>query len=79
MKRLVLFCTLVFSFLLLSSLVNAETSPIGFFRYPTIGGGKIVFTSEGDLWSVLASGGVASRLTIHDGAEGFHKIAGQGK
>ena len=26
--------------------------PDGFYRYPSIGGGTIVFASEGDLWKV---------------------------
>src|SRR5262245_46542263 len=31
----------------------AETTPPdGFYRYPTIGGGVVVFASEGDLWKV---------------------------
>ena len=29
--------------------------PDGFYRYPSIGGGTIVFASEGDLWKVPAS------------------------
>jgi len=57
----------------------ADSPPDGFYRYPTIGGGRIVFTSEGDLWTVPASGGIASRLTVHDGTERFPKMSPDGK
>jgi tricorn protease len=43
--------------------------PDGFYRYPSIGGGSIVFASEGDLWAVPTSGGLARRLTAHEGRE----------
>src|SRR5438105_2030557 len=36
----------------------AETLPDGFYRYPTIGGGSIIFAAEGDLWKVPLGGGV---------------------
>ena len=39
--------------------VAADTLPDGFYRYPTIGGGAIVFTAEDDLWKVPVTGGVA--------------------
>ncbi len=39
----------------------------GYYRYPTIHGDTIVFTSEDDLWSVPASGGVPRRLTASPG------------
>src|SRR5437879_11982916 len=36
----------------------AETLPDGFYRYPTIGGGSIIFAAEGDLCKVhLGAGG----------------------
>ena len=39
--------------------------PRGYYRYPAIHGDTIVFTAEGDLWSVGVPGGVARRLTSH--------------
>ena len=54
-------------------------SPDGFYRYPSIGGGTIVFSSEGDLWKVPAEGGIALRLTAHEGEERFPRISPDGR
>lgn len=48
-------------------------------RFPTIGGGKIVFTYANDLYSVDADGGQAVKLTSHIGFEVFPKISPDGK
>ncbi len=56
-----------------------EPLPDGFYRYPTIGGGAIVFAAEGDLWKVPAQGGVALRLTAYEGEEAFPKISPDGR
>ncbi|HEX9427187.1 MAG TPA: hypothetical protein VGA64_05315, partial [Candidatus Polarisedimenticolia bacterium] len=57
----------------------AETPPDGFYRYPTIARGMIVFAAEGDLWKVPASGGVALRLTAYEGEEKFPQISPDGR
>jgi tricorn protease len=41
----------------------------GYYRYPAIHGDMIIFTAEGDLWSVSAKGGAARRLTSNPGKE----------
>ena len=56
-----------------------ETLPDGFYRYPTIGGGAIVFAAEGDLWKVPVAGGVALRLTAHEGEEWLPKLSPDGR
>lgn len=37
----------------------------GYYQAPTVHGNTLVFSSESDLWSVPATGGVARRLTAH--------------
>ena len=68
--------------LLVSSIAGfgaSDTLPDGFYRYPTIGGGAIVFAAEGDLWKVPAAGGVALRLTAYEGEEAFPKLSPDGR
>ena len=51
----------------------------GYYRYPDIHADKIVFTAEGDLWTVNLSGGLAQRLTTHTEDESFPTISPDGK
>ena len=48
-------------------------------RFPTIHGNHIVFTYAGDLYTVAADGGIARRLTSHDGFEMFARFSPDGK
>jgi tricorn protease len=48
-------------------------------RQPDIQGGRIVFVYAGDLWTVARSGGLASRVTSHEGLERFPKLSPDGK
>src|SRR5208337_1371423 len=63
----------------LAGLAALEPLPDGFYRYPTIGGGTIVFAAEGDLWKVPVTGGIALRLTAYEGEEAFPKLSPDGK
>ncbi len=70
---------LLFSF---ASISNSEELPSNgprpLMRFPDIDKDLIVFVYGEDIWSVPAKGGIASRLTIHDGAERFPKISPDG-
>lgn len=61
-------------------LVNgAQAQDQGFLRFPDVAGGQVVFTSEGDLWIAPLDGGMARRLTVHDGEERYAKFSADGK
>ena len=48
-------------------------------RQPDIQGDRIVFVYGGDLWTVARTGGLASRLTAHEGIEWFPKLSPDGR
>ena len=48
-------------------------------RFPAIHGDTVVFTYAGDLYTVAADGGIARRLTSHDGFEMFARFSPDGK
>ena len=47
----------------------AQSTPLGYYRFPAIHDTTVVFTAEGDLWTVGLGGGVARRLTSGRGEE----------
>lgn len=48
-------------------------------RQPDIQGDLIVFVYAGDLWTVPRAGGIAARLTAHEGIEQFPKLSPDGR
>ena len=48
-------------------------------RFPAINGDKIVFTYAGDLYTVARTGGMARKLTNHEGFELFARFSPDGK
>ena len=48
-------------------------------RMPDVQGGRISFVYAGDLWTVARTGGVAQRLTTHEGLEVFPKFSPDGQ
>jgi tricorn protease len=68
--------------LVLASLSNAPAhsalEECRLLRQPDIQGDRIVFVYGGDLWSVAKRGGVASRITTHEGIERFPKFSPDG-
>jgi tricorn protease len=51
----------------------------GYYREPALHGETLIFTSEGDLWTVNVHGGAAHRLTSAPGQERKAKISPDGK
>lgn len=79
MLRLWLFLTafvLVF-FPAIAPDLSAEEARL--LRFPTIHGDAIVFTYAGNLYTVPANGGVARRLTSHEGNEMFARFSPDGR
>jgi len=56
-----------------------SAAEVRLLRYPTIHGEFVVFVYAGDLWRVSSSGGLAWRLTSHDGVELTPKISPDGQ
>src|SRR5262245_3323881 len=48
-------------------------------RFPTTHGDRVVFTYAGNLYTVSTAGGVARRLTSHDGFEMFARFSPDGR
>ena len=48
-------------------------------RFPAIYGDQIVFSYAGDLYTVPSSGGIARKLTSHEGYEAFARFSPDGK
>ena len=52
---------------------------LGYYRLPAIHSDTVIFTAEGDLWTVSAEGGLAHRLTSDAGMEDDAAISPDGK
>lgn len=70
----------LFSAMLISVAANAQQQPY-FTAYPALtpDAKEVIFTYEGDLWKVPASGGEASRLTAMAGNEVNPRVSPDGK
>ena len=66
------------SLILAVTVLNAGP-PEGYYRFPALSGNDLIFTSEGDLWIVNSSGGVAQRLTSNLGTEAYSAVSPDGK
>jgi tricorn protease len=51
----------------------------GYLNFPDISGNTIVFSCEGDLWTVPATGGMAKRITQAEGLEYMAKFSPDGR
>jgi len=57
----------------------SATAQTRLLRFPDISGDRVAFCYAGDLWTVPAQGGTATRLTTHPGLELFPKFSPDGK
>ena len=82
-KRRLSFVFLMSFVLILFALPTLDAEPLAkntaLMRFPDIHGDSIVFVCGEDIWKVNSEGGVAVRLTIHDGEERFPKFSPDGK
>ena len=76
MKNTFLFL-LAFIFLAHNSLLAQDEARL--LRFPAIYDNQIVFTYAGDLYTVPAEGGIARKLTNHEGYEMFARFSPDGK
>jgi tricorn protease len=63
----------------LFSLNAASSEEARVLRFPAISADQIVFSYAGDLYSVGLAGGVARKLTTHEGYEAFARFSPDGK
>jgi tricorn protease len=68
----------VVALLMLAFTISAEDFT-RLLRQPDIAGNKITFVYAGDVWVADATGGVARRLTTHEGMEIFPKLSPDGR
>ncbi len=76
MKKLLVLIGLSFVLSLVTFIqINAQGTLL---RFPDIRENLVVFVYGEDIWSVPADGGIATRLTIHDGEERFPRFSPDG-
>ncbi len=76
-SSLVLILTALFTFVFFQT--SAQEGFNGYYRYPDLHGNTIVFSAEGDLWTVPLTGGLARRLTTHREEETHPSFSPDGK
>jgi tricorn protease len=69
----------MFSLLLLTSGISFAPEEARVLRFPAIFGNQVVFSYAGDLYTVSSEGGVARKLTTHEGYEAFAHFSPDGK
>jgi tricorn protease len=71
--------SLLVLFLACAAPAAAQEEETRLLRFPTSHGNQIAFSYAGDLYTVPTSGGVARRLTSHEGYEMFPRFSPDGK
>lgn len=64
--------------LVLAGVAAPASAQDAYLRFPDVHGDTVVFTAEGDLFVAPVAGGLARRLTIHDGTERLAQFSPDG-
>lgn len=64
---------------LFAQVAEAQPDDARLLRFPAIHGDQVAFTYAGDLYTASATGGVARKLTSHEGFEMFPRFSPDGK
>ncbi|MFH2096154.1 MAG: PDZ domain-containing protein [Bacteroidota bacterium] len=70
---------LISLFFISYSFISAQDNEARLLRFPDISNGNIVFSYAGDLYLVSENGGMARKLTTHEGYEMFARFSPDGK
>lgn len=70
---------ILLTFLMILPLIAVAQDEARLLRFPAIHGDQVVFTYAGDLYSVARTGGLARKLTNHEGFEMFARFSPDGK
>ena len=62
-----------------AALASAAAARSGYYQSPDIHGDTVVFSCEGDLWTVPFTGGEARRITSHPGVESSPRFSPDGQ
>lgn len=76
---LISMASFVFFFFIFLSAIASDTGKRPLMRFPDVHGDTVVFVYGEDIWSAPTEGGIAKRLSIHDGQERFPKFSPDGK
>lgn len=79
MCRIVMGACLLMGWLLSVLPAQDAKGPTKLLRFPDIHNDQVAFVYGGDLWRVSTSGGLASRITAHQGLEWFPKFSPDGQ
>jgi tricorn protease len=73
------FAPLALTLLAGTTLARGPEPVQGYYRFPTVHGDTIVFSSENDLWKVNVAGGQATRLTTYQSNAAYARFSPDGK
>lgn len=71
------FWILLSDLLLLNSFTSSQEAKL--LRFPAVNGSQVVFCYAGDLYTVSPNGGLARKLTSHQGYETFPRFSHDGR